>query len=150
VKPAPFLGTHLLIADLAINVTFGIFLGLVVTFLLVVARSLTRSRIAAIAVLALFVSSGAIFQSFSLALTIGPILAAGLIIALVSARVGLVATITLSLLPMSLWSVPLAMQTSAWYSSVAMAQTGALLALLLFAFYTSLGGRPVFGRLPVE
>jgi hypothetical protein len=123
---------------------------LILVFLLVVARSVLRSRIAAIAMLALFIASASLLQSVTLALTIAPILASSFLIAIVTARAGLVANITMALLPMSLWSVPLAMQTSAWYSSVAMAQSGMLLAIVLFAFYTSLGGRPMLGRLPVE
>jgi hypothetical protein len=150
VKVAPFLGTRQLISDAAINVTFATFVGLLLVFVLVVARSVLRSQIAAIAVLTLFVVAGSILQSVTLSLTIAPILASAFLTAFVTARVGLVAAITMALLPLCLWSVPLAMQTTAWYSSVAMVQSGLLVALALFAFYTSLGGRPMLGRLPVE
>lgn len=150
VKVSPFLGTRQLIGDVAVNVTTATFLGLTLVFLLVVARSVTRSQIAAIAVLTVVIASGGILQSVSLALTIGPVLAGALLTAIVTARVGLVANITMSLVSLSLWSVPLALQTPAWYSSVAMVQAGVLLAIVLFAFYTSLGGRPMLGRLPVE
>jgi hypothetical protein len=49
-----------------------------------------------------------------------------------------------------LQNFPLTTQTSSWYSGISL--TGILLmaAMALYGFYTSLGGRPVFGGAVLE
>jgi hypothetical protein len=45
---------------------------------------------------------------------------------------------------------PVTMQLSAWYSGIGLAGLALLLALTIYAFHTSLGGQPLFGRASIE
>jgi serine/threonine protein kinase len=45
---------------------------------------------------------------------------------------------------------PIAAPLSAWYSGIGLAGLALLLALALYAFHTSLGGQPMFGRASLE
>ncbi len=65
-------------------------------------------------------------------------------------RFGLLALVTNFVVFNILQSFPLTTQGSAWYSGISL--TGILLmaAIALYAFYTSLGGRPVFGGAMLE
>jgi hypothetical protein len=44
-----------------------------------------------------------------------------------------------------LTNLPLTTQWSAWYSGLSLAGILLMAAIVLFGFYTSLGGRPLFG-----
>ena len=46
--------------------------------------------------------------------------------------------------------MPLTTQSSAWYAGISLARILVLDAITLYAFYTSLGGRPVFGGAVLE
>jgi hypothetical protein len=45
---------------------------------------------------------------------------------------------------------PLTTEGSAWYAGISLAGILLMAALALYGFYTSLGGRPVFGRAVLE
>jgi hypothetical protein len=45
---------------------------------------------------------------------------------------------------------PITAQLSAWYAGIGLAGLALLLALALYAFHTSLGGQPLFGRASIE
>ncbi len=45
-----------------------------------------------------------------------------------------------------LMGFPITTQMSAWYSGIGLTGLALLLALTLYAFHTSLGGQPLFGR----
>ena len=47
-------------------------------------------------------------------------------------------------------SFPITTQLPAWYVGIGLTGIGLLLALTLYAFHTSLGGRPLFGRAILE
>jgi len=65
-------------------------------------------------------------------------------------RFGLLALVTNFVVWSSLAGFPLTFQGSAWYAGIGL--TGFLLiaAIAFYAFYTSLGGRPVFGGAVLE
>jgi hypothetical protein len=48
------------------------------------------------------------------------------------------------------WRLPLTFQGSAWYTGISLAGILLIAAITLYAFYTSLGGRPVFGSAVLE
>jgi hypothetical protein len=47
-------------------------------------------------------------------------------------------------------SSPITIQLSAWYSGVGLTGLALMLAFALYAFHTSLGGQPIFGRASLE
>ena len=49
-----------------------------------------------------------------------------------------------------LLNFPLTTQGSAWYAGMSVAGIVLMAAVVLYAFYTSLGGRPVFGGAVLE
>ncbi len=80
----------------------------------------------------------------------GRMLAAGLglsaIICVVLVRLGLVSSVMLWFTNSVLLRAPLTLDWSAWYAGRSFAVLGFFAAVLVAAFYTSLGGRPVFGK----
>jgi uncharacterized membrane protein len=70
--------------------------------------------------------------------------------ALVLLRYGLVAYGGGLLFADVLLGFPITTQVSAWYFGIGLTGLTLLLALALFAFYTSLGGQPMFGRALLE
>ena len=45
---------------------------------------------------------------------------------------------------------PLTLDLSTWYASAAVVCAGVVVAITLYAFYTSLAGRPIFGETPAD
>ncbi len=72
------------------------------------------------------------------------------IIVLVLVRVGLLASTIVLFTSTVLVRTPLTLDWSAWYAGRSFAVLGFFAALLLFAFHTSLGGKPLFGKVLVE
>ena len=143
----PFLGPRYVWSNLLTSLYDSIFLGLVTLFLLFLARALSRSQVAAIVTLSLLYASNGLLSAINPAITAVPILLANATMVIVLARVGLLAAIanmlTLAIVP----AVVLVAHVSAWYWGTALTYTVILLAVLLFAFYTSLGGRRMLGSL---
>jgi hypothetical protein len=67
------------------------------------------------------------------------------ILLLLLMRFGLLATAAALFFQNILVCFPITTQLSAWYSGVGLAGLLLLLGLTLYAFHTSLGGRPMFG-----
>jgi hypothetical protein len=65
-------------------------------------------------------------------------------------RFGLLVLVAAEVFNNILGSFPLTTQMSSWYASLSLAGILLLAAMALYAFYTSLGGRPVFGRTVLE
>jgi hypothetical protein len=65
-------------------------------------------------------------------------------------RLGLLALVASAVFQFCLLNLPLTIEESAWYAGISL--TGILLmaAMALYGFYTSLGGRPVFGGAVLE
>ena len=60
-------------------------------------------------------------------------------------RFGILAFLADQVVFLLLLLFPITAQLSAWYSGIGITGFALLLAFALYAFYTSLGGRPVFG-----
>jgi len=65
-------------------------------------------------------------------------------------RFGLLALAAMMFFGTLLPSFPITTQLSAWYSGIGLTGLSLLLALTLYAFHTSLGGQPLFGRATIE
>ena len=61
-------------------------------------------------------------------------------------RFGLLALVTNFMVFNILQGFPLMTQGSAWYAGISLAGILLMSAMVFYAFYTSLGGRPVFGN----
>jgi hypothetical protein len=64
-------------------------------------------------------------------------------------RFGLLAFVAQGIF-VNLLSFPLTTQGSAWYAGISLAGILLMAAMALYGFYTSLGGRPVFGGAVLE
>jgi hypothetical protein len=65
-------------------------------------------------------------------------------------RFGLLTLIVELSFSLILMCLPVTTQLSAWYSRIALTGLAYLLALALWAFHSSLGGQPMFGRASLE
>jgi hypothetical protein len=65
-------------------------------------------------------------------------------------RFGLLAFVASSFFNLLLSNFPLTTQGSAWYAGISLAGILLMAAMAFYAFYISLGGRPVFGGAALE
>jgi hypothetical protein len=65
-------------------------------------------------------------------------------------RLGLLSAAAAILCIQILDHFPITTQFSAWYSGIGLTGLALLLTFVLYAFHTSLGGRPLFGRASLE
>ena len=65
-------------------------------------------------------------------------------------RFGLLALVANAVVYFILQNFPLTTRGSAWYAGISLAGILILAAITFYAFYTSLGGRPVFGSAVLE
>jgi serine/threonine-protein kinase len=144
-----FLGARAIIAYISYGLLIVPFLQLSSLFVLFLFRVLLRKQWAAAIAWGLFFT---VF--FSATSQFAPIvLALNLIITVVAVflliRFGLLALVATWVFEL-LINLPLTTQGSAWYASISL--TGILLmaAMALYGFYTSLGGRPIFGGAVLE
>jgi hypothetical protein len=143
-----FSGSHAIVAGILINVAESIFYGLAAAFAVFMLRVLLRSTWAAAIVTALLISlstaaTSSIISSILAGLGMG-------ILLFVFFRFGLLALIAVLLFSMIWGSFPITTQLSAWYSGIGLTGLALLLAFALYAFHTSLGGQPLFGRASLE
>jgi len=138
-----FLGARTIIADVALTLIQAPFVWLSGLFILFLFRALLRNQwAAAVAWVLLFTLIGRIGNH--------PIAWVGTLIffslaVFVLIRFGLLALAVNLVVVSIVQTFPLTTQGSAWYAGISL--TGVLLiaALALYGFYTSLGGRPIFG-----
>lgn len=132
--------------DLVIaNQGFNVLFGLGTLFLLFLFRVLLKRQWAAVTAFLL------ITTAISVALMESPVAVAVSVLywacmLLVLARYGLVALIAGLQFGMVFRTSPITTQMSAWYSATGMTMLAVLIGVTVFAFYTSLGGRPVLGQ----
>jgi hypothetical protein len=130
------LGARFTLLPILAELLEGIFIGLAFVCLLVVMRVLLRNQKVAVAACILI---------GSIAFTAGP--AAGLITSLllffVLLRFGFLAMVFSIFTFGPILSSPMTLQASAWYSGYGFLGFAILAAIVLYAFYTSLGGRPL-------
>ena len=142
------LGARYFISVLAGNtIMFAVVVGFLQLCLLFILRIFLRNQIAAVVVFTLS-------YAFALAaIALGEVNLWSYAISLVVAalwvfvlmRFGLVAAILFIFTTRIFETFPITFDTSAWYSGYGFAALAILAALVLYAFRTSLGGRPLFG-----
>jgi hypothetical protein len=150
-----FLGARAVTAHIANGLNFSLVASFAFLFVLFLFRTLLRKEWAAavayILFFTVFFNAPVLFpsgRSAAVALVIGLILNALTVFLLI--RLGLLSLVASVVFGTCFLSLPLTMQGSAWYAGISL--TGILLmaALAFYGFYTSLGGRPVFGGAALE
>jgi len=140
------LGAHTIVADLAQELMWAPFVWFALLFILFVLRVLLRKQwAAAIAWVLLFTVLASGDPVGRVSALIFSTLAVFVMI-----RFGLLALVANHMVFSILQHFPLTTQGSAWYAGIGL--TGILLigAMAFYGFYTSLGGRAVFGRTILE
>jgi hypothetical protein len=146
-----FLGARTIIADTSLHLIWAPLYWLAALFVLFLFRALLRKEwAAAIALVLLFTlfRPPAADQFAPVVLAVA-LITIGLSVFLLI-RFGLLAVVASEVFNNILGSFPLTTQGSAWYVSMSLAGILLLAAMAFYAFYTSLGGRPVFGRAVLE
>ena len=145
-----FLGVRAIVSSISINLQGSILVAFFFLFLLFLFRSLLRNEwVAAVAwVLFLSVFIAAAKQPFSVFLVENLILN-GVTVFLLT-RLGFLALTATFVFQSLLMRFPLTTQASAWYSGISLAVILLMAAMAFYGFYTSLGGRPVFGGAVLE
>jgi hypothetical protein len=139
--PSTLSSVRYVVYSALIDLTPAVVYGLGTLLMLVLLRSLLRSEGRALVAFWLFitVASVLIFGVDPLALTFSALL-------VLIVRFGLLLT-TVVLYVFTLFaSLPITLDPSAWYAGRSFAVLLLFAALAVFAFYTSLGGKPLFGR----
>jgi len=147
-----FLGARTIIASMSTKVILEIFISLALLFVLLLLRALLRKeRAAAVACVLLFT---VFYAAGNHALFVPVVFVTWLITTTLTVflliRFGLLAVVAAGVFNDLLGSFPLTTQGSAWYAGISLAGILLMAAVALYAFYTSLGGRPVFGGAVLE
>ncbi len=143
-----FLGGRTIVANVAVSLMFAPFFWLALLFILFLFRTLLRKEwAAAVAWVLLFTLFFPL--SFDPVGWVGALLFSSLAV-FVMIRLGLLALVANFMVFNILQGFPLTTQGSAWYAGISL--TGILLmaAMAFYGFYTSLGGRPMFGGVVIE
>jgi hypothetical protein len=145
------LGARTTIADLMTRLVGDPFYWIVALFVLFLFRALLRKEwAAAVAWVLLFtVFRPPTEYQFAPVVLVNALIMAGLS-AFVLIRFGLLAVVASEVFNNILGSFPMTTQMSSWYSSLSVAGILLLAAMAFYSFYTSLGGRPVFGGAVLE
>jgi serine/threonine protein kinase len=142
-----FLGARTIIANVSIGLGSALVVSLAFLFVLFLMRALLRNQWAAAAAFVLLLSGllaaqvqeGA-FGAFAALVALNGVTVFLLI------RLGLLALVACFVFQYCLLeNFPLTTQGSAWYAGISLAGIVLMAAMALYGFYTSLGGRPVFG-----
>jgi hypothetical protein len=142
-----FLGARTIIATISLRMIWSLFGAFAVLFVLVLFRALLRKEWAWAVAFVLITSLPAAGRPVAL---VTALIGNGLIVFLIT-RLGLLALVTTFVFQFCfLTNFPLTTQGSAWYAGLSLAGILLLAAIAFYAFYTSLGGRPVFGGSVLE
>jgi predicted Ser/Thr protein kinase len=144
-----FLGARMIIANLSGILMAGLFVWLGLLFVLVLLRALLHKEWAAgVAFVLLFGVASPPGQNDPAALVAGMVFLSLAVFLLI--RFGLLAVVASGVMLRLLTTFPLTTQGSAWYAGISLAGILLMAALTFYGFYTSLGGRPVFGGAVLE
>ncbi len=147
---AEFLGVRPIIAELSSQMNGAIAISLALLFVLFLLRVLLRRQWAAgVAFVVIFTLLGALQSDAPVVIGVRDLVANTLIV-IILVRFGLVALIASNVFEVFLGSFPLTSETSAWYAGIGFAGILVMIAMAGYGFYTSLGGRPVFGSASLE
>src|SRR5262245_38410985 len=134
-------GARLAAGNLVLLAVWPVFIALILLFVLFLLRLLARRDWLAVVLFALVLVPGSYTGNWQVSAM--SILASGLI-AMAMTRYGLVAVTVAGFSSYALNFFPVTLNFSAWYAGIGLAPIVAVLALAVFAFYTSLGGQKVF------
>jgi hypothetical protein len=147
-------GTRATIVGLAYVLFSCTIYALLIGFFLFLLRTLLRSTWAAAVVSILGISTmfitGRSSINYMLPVILMPLVLSAVIHIFVILRFGLLALIADQFFFNLLCLFPITTQLSAWYFAIGGSALAIVLALSLYAFYTSLGDRPMFGRASLE
>jgi hypothetical protein len=145
-----FLGARTMISDLSFNLGPVLLVPLAILFVLFLLRALLRKEwVAAAAFVLLFTVMFAAGNQFDPVVLVTSLVFWVLAVFLLI-RFGLLAFAVQGLFDILLEGYPLTTQGSAWYAGISLAAILLMAAMALYGFYTSLGGRPVFGGAVLE
>jgi serine/threonine-protein kinase len=145
-----FLGARTIIANISKNLRYSLFIALAFLFVLFLFRVLLRKEwAAAVAFVLLFTVFGAAPSQFDPTAVVGALIFSSLAVFLLR-RLGLLALVVAFVFVGLLSDCPLTTQGSAWYAGISLAGILLMAAIAFYGFYTSLGGRPVFGGAAFE
>ncbi len=145
-----FLGARAIVAGLSGGLPGSIALGLAFLFVLFLLRVLLRKQWAAAgAFVILFTLFRALPGESPAVFAVTGVITYGLTVFLL-VRFGVLALIASTAFGSFLGGFPLTTQVSAWYAGIGFAGILAMAAIAFFAFYISLGGRPMFGTAALE
>jgi hypothetical protein len=140
-----FLGARPIIADISNTLVGSVFIALGCLFVLFLFRTLLRKEwAAAIAFVLFFLVFVAVGSESVLVVLVRNLILNGLTVFLLR-RLGLLALVAAFAFQGFLDSFPLTILGSAWYGGISLAGILVMAAMTFYGFYTSLGGRPVFG-----
>lgn len=150
-----FSSTRAIIVGIAFLMSSCTIYAFVTGFLLFLMRSLLRSTWAAAIVCILmfaaaFLPTGKLPLIYLIPVVLMPLVLSSVIHLLIILRFGLLALIADQFFYNLLCLFPITTQMSASYFGIGLTGLVILLALSLYAFHTSLGGRPLFGRASLE
>jgi serine/threonine protein kinase len=137
------IGTRFFISALSEELIEALFICFLLVSFLVITTFLLRNKkaaiVACILLLTLTSAIGANYWSLAIGLVMGALYFFTLI------RFGILA-VTLGSLANSIFlNFPMSLEVSTWYAKYGFAALAILAAIVLYAFYYSLGGRPIFG-----
>jgi hypothetical protein len=139
-----FLGARVIIANISNNVIFSLLLSFLFLFVLFLFRALLRKEWAAAVAFVLFNSAFFAYSGSPVVFVTNLILNVATVFLLI--RLGLLALVASVVFQLCLVeNFPLTTQGSAWYAGISLAGILLMAAMAFYGFYTSLGGRPVFG-----
>ena len=145
-----FLGARPIIADISNTLVGSVFIALGCLFVLFLFRTLLRKEWAAgIAFVLFFLVFVAVGSESVLVVLVRNLILNGLTVFLLR-RLGLLWLVVTIFLVGLLSRFPLTRETSSWYAGISLAGILLMAAMALYGFYTSLGGRPVFGGAVLE
>jgi hypothetical protein len=150
-----FSGTRAIIAGIAYLMFSCATSALLMGFILFLMRALLRSTWAAAIVFILiftaaFFPTGKVPLIYLIPVILMPLVLSSVIHMLIILRFGLLAIVAEQFFFSLLSLFPITTQMSAWYFGIGLTGLVILLALSLYAFHTSLGGQPLFGRVSLE
>jgi serine/threonine-protein kinase len=143
-----FLGARTTIADISNTLISAPFFWIAFLFVLVLLRVVLRKQWAAVATVLLFPALG-IVGSCDPGLAVSLLVFIGVALFLLI-RFGLLALVANFVLWYLLTNFPLTIQASAWYAGISLVGILLMAAIAFYGFYSSLGGRPVFGGAVLE
>lgn len=138
-----FMGARAIIANLSNTVIFNLLISFLFLFVLFLFRALLRKEWAAAVAFTLFFAVLFAYSGGPFVLVWNLIFFANVFLLI---RLGFLALMAQGVFGFCLLNgFPLTNQGSAWYAGIGMAGILLMAAMALYGFYTSLGGRPVFG-----